>query len=429
MSGSEVLDDLLERGLVHDSTDRGELRVRLDEGPVAVYAGFDPTSDSLQVGNLVPLILLRRFQLHGHRPIALAGGATGMIGDPSGKSDERNLLDDEALTQNLAAVKSQLERLLDFEGGANPALLVDNRDWTASMSYLDFLRDVGKHMTVQQMLAKESVKNRVASASGISYAEFSYMLLQAFDFRHLNLHMGCELQVGGSDQWGNITAGIDLVRKTTGVAVHGLTVPLLTDNSGHKLGKTAAGAIYLSRDRTPVDTFYQYFVNLGDSEVERVLLQLTLLPVEEIRQVMAQHEVAPEKRLAQRTLARAMTELVHGAEAADRADAASRLFTATTSGLSMSDLDALSLEIPTSHLDRLRLADGIDLVDLLAETGITQSKGEARRLLSQAGISVNDETQTGTRRIDEEDLLHGAYLLIRRGKRNRHLIAVHQETP
>jgi tyrosyl-tRNA synthetase len=422
VAGSDILDDLRRRGLIHDSTDLDALAERLDAGPVTVYAGFDPTADSLQIGNLVPLLLLRRFQQHGHRPIALAGGATGMIGDPGGKSEERNLLDGDTLTRNVAAVTGQLDRLVDFDAGDASARLVDNRTWTEPVGVLQFLREVGKHVTVNQMLAKESVRARVEGDSGISYTEFSYMLLQAFDYQHLFDTYHCELQVGGSDQWGNITAGIDLIRRSRQATVHGLVVPLLTDAGGHKLGKTAAGAVWLDPDQSSPDDFYQYFVNLPDDDAERVLLQLTLLPVDEIEAVMDEHRGAPEKRLAQRTLAGWMTDLVHGESAASRAADASRSFTTAAGELSVEALEALADEIPTTHVALDRFADGIELVDLAAEVGLVGSKGEARRLLAQAGLYVNDVAQHDARRLTRDDLLHGAYLMLRKGKKARHLV-------
>ncbi len=285
VSSAAILDDLSARGLVHDSTDVDHLRARLEEGPLVVYAGFDPTGDSLHVGHLVPLLLLRRFQVFGHHPVALAGGATGMIGDPGGRSSERNLLDRATLDANTRAISAQLSRFLDFDADANPARLVDNRDWTTDLGVLEFLRDVGKHVTVNTMLAKESVRARVQSEHGISFTEFSYMLLQANDFRHLYDELGVELQVGGSDQWGNITAGIDLIRRTSGHHVHGLTVPLVTRSDGQKFGKSTGDAVWLDPRRTSPYAFFQYFVNTDDRDVERFLRQLTLLGLDEIEAV------------------------------------------------------------------------------------------------------------------------------------------------
>lgn len=422
MTGPDIIDDLEARGLIHDSTDRAELRARLEQGPITLYSGFDPTAESLHIGNLVPLLLLRRFQLFGHRPIALAGGATGMIGDPGGRSEERNLLDEDTLTRNVTAIKAQLRQFLDFEADENPARLVDNRDWTEPMSALEFLRDVGKHITVNQMLAKESVKARVESEAGISFTEFSYMLLQALDFKWLMEHFGCELQVGGSDQWGNITAGIDLIRKTLGRSAHGLTVPLITRSDGVKFGKSTGGAVWLDPERTSPYELYQWFVNLPDADVERFLLQLTLLPPEEAKAIAARHQEAPEGRTGQRALARAVTALVHGEQAAAEAEAASREFTRAASDLGPEELAALAGEIPTTEVPASRL-DGLELVDLLVETGLAKSKGDARRTIDQGGIYLNDQ-QVQSRPLRSGDLLHGRYLMVRRGKKNRHLVVV-----
>jgi len=421
--GAGILDDLEARGLIHDATDRASLRERLDEGPVTLYCGFDPTADSLHIGNLVPLLLLRRFQGFGHRPVALAGGATGMIGDPSGRSDERNLLDAATLDRNLAAISAQLKRLLDFRPGPSQARLVDNREWTAPLSALEFLRDVGKHVTVNTMLAKESVRARVSSENGISFTEFSYMLLQANDFRWLHENLDCVLQVGGSDQWGNITAGIDLIRRTGGAHAHGLTVPLVTRSDGAKFGKTAEGAVWLSAERTSPYQFFQYWMQVDDRDVERFLLQLTLLDVGEVGRILAAHLGAPERREAQRALARAVTTLVHGPEAAAEADAASAGFTRSAATRSSADFELLADEIPTTRLGRGDF-EGIDLVDLLAATGLVSSKGEARRLLVGGGIYVNDMQTAETRALEPADLVHDRFVLLRKGKKTRHLVVV-----
>jgi tyrosyl-tRNA synthetase len=420
VSLADILDDLQARGLLHDSTDPDALRERLAEGPVTVYAGFDPTADSLHVGNLVPLLLLRRFQVHGHRPVALAGGATGMIGDPGGRSSERNLLDRETLDRNLVAIEGQLERLLDFTDGPGQARLVDNRDWTEPMGVLEFLRDVGKHVTVNTMLAKESVKARVESDAGISFTEFSYMLLQANDYRHLHDTLEVELQVGGSDQWGNITAGIDLIRRTSGGHVHGLTVPLVTRADGQKFGKSADGAVWLSAERTTPYAFYQYFVNIDDRDVERFLLQLTLLPVAEVAEIMARHSEAPERRDAQRVLGRAVTALVHGEEQADRAAGASQGFTRTVSELEPGEWEDLAASLPLLELAPDDI--GRDLVEILAEHGVVASKGEGRRLVAQGGLYLNDVAVPDGRTLETEDLLAGGWAMVRRGKKQRYVL-------
>jgi tyrosyl-tRNA synthetase len=421
--GAAILDDLEARALVHDRTDLDLLRARLADGPVTVYAGFDPTADSLHIGSLVPLLLLRRFQIFGHHPIALAGGATGMIGDPSGRSEERSLLGDATLDRYVQGIKGQLERFLDFGSDVNPARLVDNRDWTAPMGVLEFLRDVGKHLTVNVMLAKESVRARVESEHGISYTEFSYMLLQANDYAWLHRHFQCELQVGGSDQWGNITAGIELVRKTTGAHVHGLTVPLVTKADGTKFGKSAGENVWLDPERTSPYEMYQYFMNTDDRDVERFLLQLTLLPVEVVGEVVDAHRSAPEQRGAQRRLAAEVTGLVHGEAAAQEAQEASSGFTRASAGMEAGELEALVDAIPTLRVSSAALG-GSDLVDRLVEVGAVASKGEARRLMAQRGITVNDEVVSESRPLGPGDLLHDRFVMLRRGKKQRFLVVV-----
>ncbi|MEC9395492.1 MAG: tyrosine--tRNA ligase [Actinomycetota bacterium] len=427
-----ILDDLVARGLVQDSTDADALRARLDaggeKGPITVYCGFDPTSDSLHIGHLVPLLLLRRFQDAGHRVIALAGGATGMVGDPSGRSDERNLLDGETLTRNVEAVAAQLRAFLRFEGelrpGDEPALLVDNREWTEGVEVLDFLRDVGKHVTVGTMLGKESIRVRLAGDQGISYTEFSYMLLQANDFFELHARHGCEMQVGGSDQWGNITAGIDLIRRRLGVAAHGLTVPLVTRADGAKFGKTAEGAVWLSPDRTLPYELHQYFVNVDDRHVERFLLQLTLVPVDEVAGVMADHGNAPERRLAQQRLADEVCALVHGEEATRRARLAARgLFGSEPPTAEV--LEALRGVVPETEVAAGDLVGDESLIDALEASGLCSSRGDARRTVAGGGVRVN-----GVRVADDATALpagavvDGRFVLLQKGKRNRHLLVV-----
>lgn len=417
MNGADILDDLRARGLLHDTTDVDALRRRLSEGPITVYAGFDPTADSLHVGNLVPLLLLRRFQDAGHRPVALAGGATGMIGDPGGRSSERNLLDAATLDANLAAIVPQLEMLLDFTAGPTCAVLVDNRDWTESMGVLEFLRDVGKHVTVNAMLAKESVRSRVESEAGISYTEFSYMLLQANDYRHLHAALGVELQVGGSDQWGNITAGIDLIRRTSGAHVHGLTVPLVTRADGQKFGKSVDGAVWLSPERTTPYAFFQYFVNVDDRDAERFLLQLTLLPVGGIAEVMAEHARDPGARTAQRRLALEVTALVHGRAEAERAASASTGFTRGVGELDVAAWEELAASLPV--IDVPDGSIGLEIVVVLADSGALASRGEGRRLVAQGGLSLNDEPVTEGRVLAPTDFADGRWAMVRRGKKQR----------
>jgi tyrosyl-tRNA synthetase len=320
---TDIIDELHWRGLIAQTTDEEALRARIAEGPITVYAGFDPTAESLHAGNLVPLLLLRRFQRAGHRAIVLAGGATGLVGDPSGRSAERSLNTPERVRELVEGIKPQLERFLDFDG-PNPARLVNNLDWTAPITALEFLRDVGKHFTVNQMLAKESVSARL-NGDGISYTEFSYMLLQSHDFLHLFREYGCELQAGGSDQWGNITSGLDLIRKVTGARAHGLTVPLVTNASGEKFGKsTGGGSLWLNPELTSPYAWYQYWINSDDRDVIGWLRTFTFLDAEEIASLEAETAERPAARAAQRRLAEEMTNLVHGKDETQGAIAASR---------------------------------------------------------------------------------------------------------
>ena len=405
----DLLADLEARGLVQDSTDRDALRSRLSTTPpITVYCGFDPTADSLHIGNLVGMIALRRFADAGHVAIAVAGGATGMVGDPSGKSEERNLLDADTLAHNLARISDQLARVSHVE-------IVDNATWTAPVTLLGFLRDVGKHVTVNQMVAKESVRSRMQSEDGISFTEFSYMLLQANDYLELHRTRSCELQVGGSDQWGNITAGIDLIRRSTGAHVHGLTWPLLLRSDGRKFGKSEAGNVWLGAHRTSPYQFFQYWMQVPDADVERFLMQLTLLPVDECLALAAAHADAPEKREGQRRLAREITTLVHDADAARNAESASAiLFGADPRHADVASLAFVADEVPTTTIDRARLAEGVELIELLVDAGVFKSKGEARRTLN--GVAVNGERVEEGRIVTGADLLHDRWVLLRKGK-------------
>ncbi|MFZ9384915.1 MAG: tyrosine--tRNA ligase [Ilumatobacteraceae bacterium] len=419
MTSFDILADLETRGVVHDSTDRAALGARLAEGPVAVYVGFDPTADSLHAGNLLGQVMLRRFQLAGHRPVVLAGGATGMVGDPGGRSEERNLLDRETLQHNVACVKRQLEKILDFDGPA-AARLVDNADWTAPMSALDFLRDVGKHFTVNQMVAKESVRARMESEHGISYTEFSYMLLQANDFRHLCEHESVEMQMGGSDQWGNITAGIDLIRKRLHKPAFGLTWPLLTRSDGAKMGKSVHGALWLDPDKTSPYQFRQYWIQLPDDDVEKFLLQLTLRPIDDVRSIVDAHRADPGRRVAQRALASDVTALVHGADAERAAaEAADVLFGGDPTVASLAALEAVAREVPSSTLDRAALSD---LVNVMVTTGLATSNSDARRTLGQKGFRANGQILDDTSDLAGLTPLHGRFVLLRRGKTQHHLV-------
>lgn len=419
------LTDLEHRGLIHDTTDREALSKRLELGPIGVYVGFDPTADSLHAGNLLGQIMLRRFQLAGHRPVVLAGGATGMVGDPGGRSEERNLLDRETLAHNVSCIKRQLEKVLDFDSqSTNGARLVDNAEWTAGVTMLEFLRDVGKHFTVNQMVAKESVRARMESEHGISYTEFSYMLLQANDFRHLCEHENVEMQMGGSDQWGNITAGADLIRRRLGRSGYGLTWPLLTRSDGKKMGKSVHGALWLDPEKTSPYQFRQYWIQLPDDDVQVFLLQLTLRSVEEIDSIVTEHLASPDKRLAQRTLADDVTRLVHGIDAQNAAaEAASILFGGDPMGASERALEVVAREVPTSRVSRTDLED---VIAVLVKSGVASSNGEARRLLSQKGVKANGLvlSEGESTNLVDLDLVHGRYILLRRGKTSFHLLEV-----
>ena len=417
-----ILDELNWRGLFADCTDATALAKRLADAPITLYCGFDPTADSLHVGNLVPLLALRRFQLLGHHPIAVAGGATGSIGDPSGKSQERQLLTKETLDHNIASVKGQLARLLDFDTQTNPARLVDNASWTAPISYLDFLRDVGKHFSVNMMVAKESVRARMEDREvGISYTEFSYMLLQAFDFYHLRKALNCELQIGGSDQWGNITAGGDLCRKKLSATVFGLTLPLITNADGSKFGKTVAGAIWLDPKRTSVYRFYQFWIRADDRDVVRYLKYFTFLSQEEITALEKQHTENPGARAAHKALAKAATDLIHGETATAEATRASEiLFGGELGDISEATFNDIIGEVPTKEIEKAKLGEaGLSLVELLVHAGLCASKGQARKDIEGGGVYVNNIREGNFQRsLAVSDLLFGKHLLLRKGKRN-----------
>ena len=420
----DILSDLEARGLIHDTTDRKALATRLSEGPITLYCGFDPTADSLHVGNLIGLLTLRRFQLAGHLPISLAGGATGMVGDPSGRDAERNLLDDEGLAKNLEGIIPQLRKFLDFEG-ESAAKLLDNRAWTVGVGILDFLRDIGKHVTVNQMIAKDSVKSRMSEGDGISYTEFSYMMLQGYDYLWLADNENCQLQVGGSDQWGNIVLGVDLIRRKLGQSAYALTWPLLTKPDGSKYGKTAGGeTIWLSANRMSPYRFYQAWIGVDDSEVRKLLLQLTFLSVDDIDVLISEHEANPHLRLGQRTLASELTEIVHGETAAvSAAEASAVLFDSDAEILAASEaaFEFISGEVPSTDIKEL----GSGVIDLLVESGLCQSRKDAKRAINEGGIYINGERLTETDFVpSDSQLLHDRYLLLRRGKKLWHLVIV-----
>jgi tyrosyl-tRNA synthetase len=426
-----LLDDLRWRGLVHQTTDEG-LGAWLEKKPRKVYAGFDPTADSLHVGSLLPLLLLRRFQQAGHKPIAVVGGATGMIGDPSGKSQERNLLSIDMLENNLAGLRKQMRQFLDFETSANAAVLVNNYDWIGPFSYLEFLRDVGKNFPVNVMLAKDSVKSRLdrdgsgADAGGMSYTEFSYMLLQAYDFVYLYDEFNCEIQVGGSDQWGNITAGIDLARRMRGEQLYGLTCPLLTKSDGSKMGKTETGTVWLSAERTSPYQFYQYWIRTEDADVGKFLRMLTTLAREEIESLDAAREQDAAKRDSQRRLAEELTQLVHGESGLAAAQRATDIFYgAEITHLSDAELVEIFADVPSQQLPRQALSDGggLPIIDALVSSGLAKTKSDARRFVQQGGAYINNRRIDGIdTRLTAADLASESVMVLRSGKKNYALL-------
>jgi tyrosyl-tRNA synthetase len=415
-------EDLTFRGLIHQVTDT-DLPKRFDQPGLTLYAGFDPSADSLHVGNLMQLCTLKRFQEAGHRAIALAGGGTGMIGDPGGKQDERQLLSLETIEGYLQGIRPQLGQFLDLEG--DRALLLNNADWLTTLSTLAYLRDVGKHFTVNQMVTKESVKSRFDRPDqGISYTEFSYMLLQAYDFLRLHLDHGCDLQFGGSDQWGNITMGVDYVRRVCGDEVWGFTTPLIVKADGTKYGKTESGTVWLDPKRTSPFTMYQFFLNTSDEQVGELLRFLTFLAHDEITDLDRQTTEEPQRRAGQRALARAVTGLVHGdAEVAKCEEASAALFGEEIAGLSEEMLLAVTEDAPTTTVPRAELLESLTLVDLLERTGLVKSRKEARRTVEQGASYLNNVQQGDEgRTFAPDDLLHDRYLVLRKGKRQVHIV-------
>jgi tyrosyl-tRNA synthetase len=421
---SDIFDDLRWRGLIHQTTDDEKLPDWLRSESRVVYAGFDPTADSLHVGHLMALMILRRFQKAGHRPIALVGGATGMIGDPSGKSAERNLLSVETLQANVAAMDAQMRKFLDFEGD-HAAVLVNNHDWMRHFGYLEFLRDVGKNFPVNVMLAKDSVKARLNSEAGLSYTEFSYMLLQAYDFVYLNQHFGCELQVGGSDQWGNITAGIDLARRMRGAHLHGMTCPLLTKSDGAKMGKTESGALWLSPDKTSPYQFYQYWMNVEDADAGKCLRMLTELSRDEIEQLDRERSEDPGRRTSQRRLAEELTRLAHGEAGLATALRATEIFFGAEIGdLNDKQLVEIFADVPSQELPKSRLeGEGLNIVEALVAAGLSKSKSDARRTVEQGGAYVNNRRVAGVAtQLRAADLASETVLVLRSGKKKYALL-------
>jgi tyrosyl-tRNA synthetase len=424
---SNIFDEFLWRGLLFDQTEGG--RDLVNNQKITVYTGFDPTGDSLHIGHLVPMMGLARWQRFGHTPIAVAGGGTAMIGDPSGKSEERNLLTQEEIVHNLASIKGQLANLLDFEVNSNPAIMVNNYDWLSKLNLMNFLRDIGKHFTVNYMVAKDSVKSRlVREGEGISFTEFTYMLMQSYDFLHLYDEYNCLAQAGGSDQWGNITAGIELIRRMRGAKVHGVAYPLITNASGSKFGKTAGGeTAWLDPNRTSPYRFYQFWLNTDDADVINYLKYftwLTRLEIEELQQALDEH---PERREAQRTLAREMTQMIHGETALAKAmKASSVLFGGDLEGLGADDIQDIFADVPSSEISRAELGgEGVPVVDLFVASGMASGKGDARRSIDGGGMYLNNQRVSDTARmVTSADTIEGKFFIIRKGRKRYHLIRI-----
>ena len=417
-----LFDELEWRGMLYDSTDG--LREQLATERLTAYIGFDPTSSSLHVGSLLTVMGLARLQRYGHTPIAIVGGGTGMIGDPSGKSQERVLLSREQLDVNVAGIREQLSHFLDFDAPGNAALIVNNADWLGTIDLLSFLRDVGKHFTVNYMLQKDSVKRRLESEEGISYTEFSYLVLQAYDFVQLFDRYGCTLQMGGSDQWGNITAGIDLIRKLRAQKAHGLVWPLMTTSSGQKFGKTEAGAVWLDAARTTPFKFYQFWLNSDDRDAVPYLKSFTFLERAQIEELEQATISSPERREAQRVLAREVTALVHGADHVARAERASQvLFGEDLTALAIDDVLAVFDDVPSTELTADEFGAGIGLVELVARVRLAPSKGEARRLVQSGGVYVNNRRLADpAHKLSRDQAIEGKLFVLRKGQKQNHLV-------
>ncbi|MBQ4819733.1 tyrosine--tRNA ligase [Aquimarina sp. MMG016] len=425
------IEELRWRGMLHDAMPGTE--EYLMEEMRSAYVGFDPTADSLHIGNLVPIMLLAHYQRAGHKPFALVGGATGMIGDPSGKSAERNLLDEKTLRHNQDAIKAQLSRFLDFESDVdNAAVLVNNYDWMKDFSFLDFIRDVGKHITVNYMMAKDSVKNRISSESseGMSFTEFTYQLVQGYDFLHLYKEHDCTLQMGGSDQWGNITTGTELIRRIGGGKGYALTCPLITKSDGSKFGKSEGGNVWLDAKRTSPYKFYQYWLNTSDEDAEKYIKIFTFLTKEEIEVLITEHREAPHQRALQKKLAETVTVIVHSQEDLDNAIKASNILFGKSTSEDLKGLDEATFldvfeGVPQAEVSKDLITDGLDIIGALAEkTGFLKSNGEARRALKENSIAVNKEKVKDSYSISDSDLINDQFVLLQRGKKNYFVIRV-----
>lgn len=421
---TNAFDEIRARGLLFSSTEGTENLLKTEK--VTLYNGFDITADSLHVGHMVPLLALARLQRFGHHPIALAGGGTTMVGDPSGKTAERALTSKEEIDARLVPIKAQLAHFLDFDIKTNPARVINNADWLLKLNLIDFLRDIGKHFTVNAMINKDSVKNRLDREEGLSFTEFSYQLIQSYDFLHLYQTAGCKLQTGGSDQWGNITGGVELIRRVTGGEAFGMTYPLITKADGSKFGKTASGSVWLDPQKTSPYRFYQFWLNTDDRNVIEYLNYFTFLPVEDVAALKVSLEQHPELREPHRKLAEEITRLLHGETALTSAVQASQaLFGGSLEGLSSAEIADIFADVPSTTLPKDRLGSDFTAVDLLVESGFLKSKGEARRAIDEGGISVNNQrVEAPSAIIDSARLLHGEYLVLRRGRKNYHLVRV-----
>lgn len=429
MKQKNFVEELQWRGMVHDVMPDTE--AHLMETMRTAYVGFDPTADSLHIGHLVPIMLLSIYQRCGHKPVALVGGATGMIGDPSGKSTERNLLDEATLRHNQACVKNQLSQFLDFTSGAeNQAILVNNYDWMKEFSFLDFIRNMGKHITVNYMMSKDSVKSRLSAENtdGLSFTEFTYQLIQGYDFLHLYRNLNCTLQMGGSDQWGNITTGAELIRRVDGGKGYALTCPLITKSDGSKFGKSEGGNIWLDANRTSPYKFYQYWLNTSDADAERYIKIFTFLDKETIDGLVEEHKTAPHLRLLQKRLALEVTTTVHSVEEFEKAVKASEILFGNSTSEDLRILDEKTFldvfeGVPQAEIAKAEIKNSIDIVAALAEkTGFLKSNGEARRALKENSISVNKEKVSDGYAISETDLINEQFVLLQRGKKNYFII-------
>ncbi len=428
----DFIEELKWRGMIHDIMPGTEEQLKKEV--TAAYVGFDPTADSLHVGSFAQIMLLKRFQLAGHKPIALVGGATGMIGDPSGKSQERNLLNEETLQKNLNGIKAQLSKFLDFDSGApNKAEMVNNYDWMKDFSFLEFIRDIGKHITVNYMMSKDSVKKRLSedSKQGMSFTEFTYQLVQGYDFLYLNQHKNCKLQMGGSDQWGNIVTGTELIRRKAQGEAYALTIPLVTKADGGKFGKTESGNVWLDPEKTSPYAFYQFWMNTSDEDAAKYIKIFTLLPKEEVEALISEHNEAPHARILQNKLAEELTAMVHSKSELETAIEASQILFGKGTNESLARLDERTFlsvfdGVPVFDLPKAVFEPGIGILDLLAEkTSVFPSKGELRRLIKGGGVSINKEKVTDSEiTVKAKDLLNNKYLLVQKGKKNYYLITV-----